>query len=67
MHASALHSRSRFPSFRSGTSPSGLRSIVEDNVRHSGPAFLIMACMAGLAAFLIGMVAFVRERFAHLR
>jgi len=29
-----------------------LRSIVEDNVRHSGPAFLIMACMAGLAASL---------------
>src|SRR5207248_3333615 len=30
----------------------GLRALVEDNIRHSGPAFLIMACIAGLAASL---------------
>jgi diguanylate cyclase (GGDEF)-like protein/putative nucleotidyltransferase with HDIG domain len=33
---------------------SGLRfrSIVEDNLRHTGPAFVIMACIAGVAASL---------------
>jgi diguanylate cyclase (GGDEF)-like protein/putative nucleotidyltransferase with HDIG domain len=28
------------------------RTIVEDNLRHSGPAFVIMACIAGVAASL---------------
>ncbi len=28
------------------------RSIVDDNLRHSGPAFVIMACIAGVAASL---------------
>ena len=28
------------------------RAIVEDNLRHSGPAFVIMACIAGVAASL---------------
>ncbi len=34
------------------TTGHSLREIVEDNLRHSGPAFLIMACIAGLAASL---------------
>jgi diguanylate cyclase (GGDEF)-like protein/putative nucleotidyltransferase with HDIG domain len=29
-----------------------LHTIVDDNVRHSGPAFVIMACIAGVAASL---------------